>query len=156
MNKLIRKFSAFARPQWMQLAEVASFRAPALARTLGVSQRQLERYIQREFSRSPQSWLRELRMEKARDLIASMDSVKEIAYSLGFKQVSHFCREFKIHHGVTCSEFVLLPPAHEILAEDAVPGSEVRAEVSAAWNAIASVKDGREVPPVPLPQRARI
>jgi hypothetical protein len=44
-------------------------------------------------------------MTKALLLVGTMNSVKEVAYSLGFKQVSHFCREFKTFHGLTCGEY---------------------------------------------------
>lgn len=105
MGKLIRNTTPGSRDQWMELAELSSFRACELARHLGLSQRQVERYTRRQFTLTPQQWLRRMRMEKARELIPVMDSVKEVAYSLGFKQSSHFCREFKAHFGVTCSEY---------------------------------------------------
>jgi AraC-like DNA-binding protein len=105
MGRLINRTGSYDPKEWLAFAEASGFRAGNLAVELGVSQRQLERYVKRQFGSSPQRWLKELRMTKALMLIASMDSVKEVAYSLGFKQVSHFCREFKTFHGLTCGEY---------------------------------------------------
>ena len=107
MGRLISRNGSYNPQQWLELAELADFRAHNLAKQLGISQRQLERYIKRHFESSPQQWLKQLRMEKARELVKTMNSVKEIAYSLGFKQVSHFCREFKLFHGVTCTQLAI-------------------------------------------------
>ena len=105
MGRLITKISFYDQAQWIELARLSGFRTANLVRHLGISQRQVERYVKRHFARSPQQWLRDLRMAKAGELIEVMHSVKEIAYALGFQQVSSFCREFKIYHGVTCSEY---------------------------------------------------
>jgi len=105
MGRLVNKTGFYDRTEWLEFAEASGFRVANLAAEIGVSQRQLERYVKRQFGSSPQRWLKELRMSKALLLIESMDSVKEVAYSLGFKQVSHFCREFKTFHGFTCGEY---------------------------------------------------
>jgi AraC-like DNA-binding protein len=105
MGRLVNKTGFYDRSEWLEFAEASGFRAANLAAEIGVSQRQLERYVKRQFGRSPQRWLTELRMSKALLLIECMDSVKEVAYSLGFKQVSHFCREFKKFHGLTCGQY---------------------------------------------------
>ncbi len=108
MGRLIKRTVFHDQSQWFELARISGFRAANLARHLGISQRQVERYVRRHFNRTPQQWLRELRMAKAGELTAVMHSVKEIAYALGFQQVSSFCREFKSYHGVTCSEYAAL------------------------------------------------
>jgi AraC-like DNA-binding protein len=105
MGRLINNAESYSQGDWSHLAELSGFRAGNLARELGISQRQTERYIKRQFGVSPQRWLNELRMSKALHLVEKLNSVKEVAYTLGFKQVSHFCREFKQFHGVTCGEY---------------------------------------------------
>ena len=48
------------------------------------------------------SYLRSLRMERARGLLeSSFLSVKEIAHEVGINEASHFVRDFKIIYGVT-------------------------------------------------------
>jgi AraC-like DNA-binding protein len=53
------------------------------------------------FGRSAQEWLDELRLSAAAPLLRKRRSVKWVAYNLGFKQVSHFSREFKRHYGLS-------------------------------------------------------
>jgi AraC-like DNA-binding protein len=125
MGRLITKISFYDQAQWIELARLSDFRAANLARHLGISQRQVERYVKRHFSRSPQQWLRELRMAKAGELIEVMHSVKEVAYALGFQQVSSFCREFKIHYGVTCSEYAASLATRNRAASQTVPETVV-------------------------------
>lgn len=119
MGKLIQRSVFHDHAQWLELARKSDFRAAKLARHLGLSQRQVERYVKRHFDRTPQRWLRELRMARAAELIAVMHSVKEVAYALGFRQVSSFCREFKLHHGVTCSAY-----AAALSQQEDTPSSE--------------------------------
>jgi AraC-like DNA-binding protein len=47
--------------------------------------------------------MRELRLGKAYESLTQGKSVKEAAYDHGYKQVSHFSREFKNHYGVSPS-----------------------------------------------------
>jgi len=105
MGRLISRTGSYDTKEWLAFAEASDFRVAHLAKTLGISKRQLERTVKRCFGISPQRWLKEFRMTKALLLVESMDSVKEVAYSLAFKQVSHFCREFKTFHGLTYGEY---------------------------------------------------
>jgi AraC-like DNA-binding protein len=89
---------------WEELAEEAGYNAKKLAERCGVSRRQLERYFPRVTGKTPQQWLNYLRQQKALELIASGQSVKEVSFRLGYKQSSHFSREFKRFHGVAPSE----------------------------------------------------
>lgn len=105
MGRLISKVAFNDHAQWIELAERAGFQAHILAQQIGLSRRQIERYVKRHFGLTPQQWLRELRMTRAGELIRVMHSVKEVAYALGFSQVPSFCRQFKAHYGVTCSAY---------------------------------------------------
>ena len=93
------------RELWMQLARRCSYRAPELARSCEMNLRRLQRHFQEDFGRSPQEWLNEQRMIAARYLILEDRSVKAISLELGFKQTSHFCREFKRCYGFTPTGF---------------------------------------------------
>jgi AraC-like DNA-binding protein len=105
-QSLFRRMSSRLRrvTNWAELAEESSYSAKILADRCGVSLRQLERYIPRVAGKTPQRWLNELRQQKAMELIASGQSVKEVSFRLGYKQSSHFSREFKRFHGVAPSE----------------------------------------------------
>jgi transcriptional regulator GlxA family with amidase domain len=84
------------RKEWRRLAEDAGYRAGGLAKILGISQRQLGRYTQTAFGRSTQNWLDQERLAIAPGLLSKTRSVKLAAFSVGFKQISHFSREFKL------------------------------------------------------------
>ena len=84
---------------WTGLATRARYNAKDLAAQCKVSLRQLERYCKVAFKRAPEAWLNEMRLREAENLLRRGLSIKEISFLLGFKQVSHFCREFKRHKG---------------------------------------------------------
>lgn len=92
--------------QWIELAETAHFDARRLASLCRLSSRQLQREFRRCLDRSPQDWLNEQRIKAARQLLLSGLPVKRVAYELGFKQPSHFSRQFKEISNETPSEFV--------------------------------------------------
>jgi len=94
------------RDQWFELAQRARYRSVTLASLLSISPRQLHRYTRKVFGRSPQAWLDEQRLWMAAGLLRRWRSVKVVAYELGFKQVSHFSREFKLRFGISPARFV--------------------------------------------------
>src|SRR5687767_13301700 len=94
--------------RWDELARVARYRSPELAKLCKVSSRQLRRQFQQYFGCSPQDWLKEQRIVAAERLLLTGELIKTVAYELGFKQTSHFCREFKSRKEVTPSEFVAI------------------------------------------------
>src|SRR6266545_1771199 len=90
---------------WIAVAEKSHYNAKKLAAMCGVSLRQLERYFKASIGQSPQDWMNDERMQEAQRLIAKGWTVKETAFFLGFKQVSHFCRVFKRTTGLTPTSF---------------------------------------------------
>jgi AraC-like DNA-binding protein len=93
---------------WEELAEAAHYNARKLAELCGVSVRHLQRHFRRTYQRSPQSWLNERRLVAAEKLLLKGEQVKKVALDLGFKQTSHFCRQFKSHNKMTPSEFTFM------------------------------------------------
>lgn len=85
---------------WPELARKAQFRAVFLARNCGISLRQLERFFQAKTGQAPQQWLDQLRLKKALAHIQQGIPIKLVAFELGYKQASHFSREFKRAYGV--------------------------------------------------------
>jgi AraC-like DNA-binding protein len=88
------------------LAPGCDYNCAKLARTLDISQRHLHRLFAAAVACSPRSWLKEQRLHRARHLLASAHSVKEVAYVLGFRHVSQFSRDFRIRFGMNPSELM--------------------------------------------------
>jgi transcriptional regulator GlxA family with amidase domain len=91
------------RANLQSVAFECSYSSRRLAKRLGVSQRQLQRLFKTELSCTPQSWLREQRLQTARVMLQSSTTVKQVAYALGFNQQSQFCRDFRLRFGTSPS-----------------------------------------------------
>jgi AraC-like DNA-binding protein len=91
---------------WEQMGLRANFRAREMARLCDLSLRQLEREFRRRLGRSPQSWLNERRILAAGELLLAGVPIKKLSPDLGFKQVSHFHRQFKCRTGMTPMQFL--------------------------------------------------
>jgi transcriptional regulator GlxA family with amidase domain len=96
--------------EWEVLAQKAGYRARELADLCQTSLRTLERHFQKHYGVTVSEWLRELRLKQAYTSLQTGKSVKEVAFEHGYKQVSHFSREFKSQFGVSPS-LLSLPPA---------------------------------------------
>ena len=99
----------FARPhstmEWERLALIVEFRPRDLAKQCGVSLRTLQRLFRNRYDMALSEWLRGVRMREAYSRLRSGQRIKEVAFSLGFKQLSHLSREFKKEFGVSPSVF---------------------------------------------------
>jgi transcriptional regulator GlxA family with amidase domain len=93
---------------WEELAAAAKYRASQLARRCQISDRQLRRFFLEKFGVTPQDWISQLRLRKAPLLISTGQSIKVTAFELGFKQPSHFCREFKRVYGSSPRTYILV------------------------------------------------
>jgi len=93
--------------QWLKMAEESTYSALVMSKNLEVSPRQLRRYTHTRFGRSPQDWLNEQRLIRAGQMLKKVRMVKTVAFQLGFKQVSHFSREFKLRYGVPPTDFLV-------------------------------------------------
>ena len=89
--------------KWEILAKQAGYRPCDLAELCQTSLRTLERHFHRNYGVTVSQWLRELRLSEAYQGLLQGKSVKEVAYDHGYKQMSHFSREFKNQFGMAPS-----------------------------------------------------
>jgi AraC-like DNA-binding protein len=92
---------------WDQRVEDAGFSVSILSIRCGVSRRHFLRFIRDSFGVPPHHWMLQIRMQHAAALLRQGFYVKEVSSQLGFKQVAHFCREFKRYYGVSPGHFSL-------------------------------------------------
>ena len=83
------------------------FSIEQLARQVGFSRTQLHRKLKALLDKSPSQLLNEIRLNKAHQLLQHQTgSVSEIAYSVGFGNMSYFTKRFKEKFGETPSRFL--------------------------------------------------
>ena len=79
-----------------------------MARIVGLSPWHFTHLFKTETSRSPKEYLKEVRMQKAREMFTrTLLNPKEVVYALGLNDRCHFSREFKRLHGLTPKEFII-------------------------------------------------
>lgn len=77
-----------------------------VADSLGMSVTYLSRTFKNETNMNFVKYLVQIRMEKARELLAEPElSAQETAYRVGFSDYVHFSKTFKKYHGLTPSEY---------------------------------------------------
>jgi len=77
-----------------------------LAAQLNLSSRQLGRLFQNDFGKTPSRYFAERKIQNARSALEGHEnSIKEIAYSLGFKSLSHFSTWFRKQSGISPREY---------------------------------------------------
>lgn len=83
----------------------ANFSVNELAHALFLSRSQLHRKIKALTGKSATIYIRFVKLEKAKDLLAADDSsISEIAYQVGFKSPSYFSQMFKTTYGYSPSD----------------------------------------------------
>ena len=85
------------------------FKVDKLADAVALSRTQLFRKIKSLTQKSPQQYLRFVRLEKAKRLLQSRDkdlNVSEVCYETGFASKSHFTRSFQKEFGFNPSAYV--------------------------------------------------
>jgi len=84
------------------------FKVDTLADAMALSRTQLFRKVKALTQKSPQQYLRFVRLEKAKRLLQSNDrdlNVSEVGYEVGFASKSHFTRSFQKEFGFNPSDF---------------------------------------------------
>ena len=84
---------------WEALSKDAGYDPVTMAALCPISLRQLERFFQLHFRKSPRSWMLELRCRRARELIERGFSSKAVAQDLNFANESHLCHAFNKVYG---------------------------------------------------------
>jgi AraC-like DNA-binding protein len=87
-------------PTWEELAIKCEYRPCRLAELCGVSLRTLQRHFARHYQVTIADWLKNYRLDQAKIRLDQGEGVKQVAYELGFKQLSHFSRVFKQRYGM--------------------------------------------------------
>ncbi len=88
--------------QWLRDNLSSGAGIAELAEQLGLSARTLNRRFHQATGSSPQQWLQGLRVSEARDLLRHSNlSLSEIAWQLGYQDVSHFGKLFREHSGMS-------------------------------------------------------
>ncbi len=76
-----------------------------LARATGFSRSQLHRKLKALCDKSPNEIIRDFRLSRAKELLEQKaGNVSEVAYQVGYTNLSYFSRSFKKAHGVMPSE----------------------------------------------------
>lgn len=81
--------------EWETLARRARYHVDDLAQACSISPRQLHRFFLSHFGKPPKSWLKELRMQDALEILRHGKSVKEASFQVGFKAPEELSREIK-------------------------------------------------------------
>lgn len=77
-----------------------------LAVAVNLSPGRLAHVFRNELGVSPQRYLNNIRMERAKELLVNgVLSIKEIASEVGIRDVSRFCRSFRTSYGTTPKEY---------------------------------------------------
>jgi len=87
--------------EWQAKARASRFRVKALARSVGVSPRTLERHIASQFKVCPVEWLYGLRMALAKEMLLEGYTVKETSNAACYKDPSNFAKAYKRHYGTS-------------------------------------------------------
>jgi transcriptional regulator GlxA family with amidase domain len=85
-----------------------NFTTEQLAEDLNMSKRQLLRRIKSRIGMTPSQYIKTIRLTKARALLQqeTYASVKEVAYTVGYKDVAYFSKLFKQEFGKLPSEYL--------------------------------------------------
>lgn len=77
-----------------------------LAKLIGVSEPYMSQWFKKQFGMSFKFYLRNLRMEKSRQLLLSGNvKIGDIALKAGYSSTEYFCMVFKQYYGSTPSEY---------------------------------------------------
>lgn len=111
--------ATLTHPAYARLAGIDDFLRENLSRTIpmseltamtGLSISQFERHCKRIFHLTPRQMLHKFRLERATALLATSESITNIAAACGYSDHSAFSRHFKNMTGISPSQFRLALP----------------------------------------------
>ena len=77
-----------------------------MAELVKLSKSRFDELFKAEIGKTPKEYLRDLRMEKAQELLkTTFKSIKEICFEVGIGDQRNFSREFKKRYGQTPTEY---------------------------------------------------
>ncbi len=77
-----------------------------VARRIATSRRQLQRIYAEVGNTTFRDQLTQIRMERAAEMLsANGGTVREVANRVGYKQAAQFAKAFRVHHGMSPSEY---------------------------------------------------
>ena len=76
-----------------------------IAKLAYVSKSNFFKMFKQELGLSPNEFILQERINKAKNLLQNQESIKEVAYSTGFSDTNYFTRVFKQHEGMTPKSF---------------------------------------------------
>jgi len=86
----------------------ASFKVEELAKTLFMSDRQLERKIKEITGMTPNNFIKKVRLQHAKELLQKgiVTTVTEAAQKVGYSQTKYFTKLFKDEYGDSPAKFI--------------------------------------------------
>lgn len=77
-----------------------------IAQSAGISKSSALSFFHKYLKMAPVSYLILYRLKKASELLITTDlKLVEIAYATGFNNIGYFCKQYKIHYGITPTEY---------------------------------------------------
>lgn len=77
-----------------------------MAIIIELSESHFQKLFKSETGMSPKAYLKNLRLEKARELLENgFKQIKQIGYEIGLTNDSHFARDFKKKYGTTPTQY---------------------------------------------------
>jgi len=103
--RVVEEFSIESVITYMHQHYEESLDISALARMANLSPSHFYRVFKREIGQTPMDYLNRIRLEKARRILRSGNSVTETALQCGFNSTSHFSTCFSRHFGISPSKY---------------------------------------------------
>ena len=110
-QRIVMKSRLDSVRDWERRARISGYSASKMARRLGVSLRFLETFFAERFGVPPHYWMVRVRMTRAAGLLNKGTPAKIVSIKIGYKQLSHFSREFKRYFGKPPRDYVDIKPS---------------------------------------------